>query len=193
MSNIVIAGDTSGSVTLQAPAVAGGSVQTFTSASGTIAPLVRDTAVTASGTSFDFTGIPNWAKRITVMFSGVSTNGTSGIYIQLGDAGGIENTGYSSTSFRADATTVATSTGAGAGYLVASIITSNATSGLFTITNISGNTWVIYGGVYGATTTLYITCQGTKTLSDVLTQVRIATVNGINTFNAGTVNILIEG
>jgi len=37
--------------------------------------LTLATAQTASGTAVDFTGIPSWVKRITVMFSGVSTNG----------------------------------------------------------------------------------------------------------------------
>ena len=58
-------------------------------------PLVSGTAVAStSGTSIDFTSIPSWVKRITLMLAGVSTNGTSDPLIQLGDSGGIENTGY---------------------------------------------------------------------------------------------------
>lgn len=41
-----------------------------------IYPLVAATAVAStSGTSIDFTGIPAWVRRVTVMFNGVSTNG----------------------------------------------------------------------------------------------------------------------
>jgi hypothetical protein len=47
-----------------------------------------------SGTSIDFTGIPAGAKRITVMFSGVSLSGSASYLFQLGDAGGFETTGY---------------------------------------------------------------------------------------------------
>jgi hypothetical protein len=36
-------------------------------------------------------------------------------------------------------------------------------------------------------------CAGTKTLSDTLTQIRITTVNGTDTFDAGSVNIIYEG
>jgi hypothetical protein len=61
---------------------------------GTLYPLVSDTAKSATGTSVDFTGIPSWAKRVTVMFSGVSTNGASVPLIQLGTSSGVENTGY---------------------------------------------------------------------------------------------------
>ena len=50
---------------------------------------------TTSGTSITFTGIPSWVKRITVMFNGVSTSGTSPVQIQLG-AGSVTTTGYSS-------------------------------------------------------------------------------------------------
>jgi hypothetical protein len=58
--------------------------------------LVLTTSVnTTSGTSIDFTGIPSWVRRITVMLLAVSTNGTSGVQIQLGDSGGVETTGYS--------------------------------------------------------------------------------------------------
>ena len=37
-----------------------------------------------SGTSIDFTSIPSWVKRITVMFNGVSTNGSNNLLIQIG-------------------------------------------------------------------------------------------------------------
>jgi hypothetical protein len=61
---------------------------------GNDSQLVSGVAVSATGTAIDFTGIPSWAKRITVMFSGVSTNGSSILQIQLGDSGGVETTGY---------------------------------------------------------------------------------------------------
>src|SRR3990167_10877162 len=47
-----------------------------------------------SGTSIDFTSIPAWAKRVTVQFVGVSTNGTSVPIVQIGDSGGLETSGY---------------------------------------------------------------------------------------------------
>lgn len=42
---------------------------------------------TTSGTSIDFTGIPAGVKRITVMFNGVGSSGTSAFLIQLGTSG----------------------------------------------------------------------------------------------------------
>ena len=43
-------------------------------------PFTAGTFVaTTSGTFVDFTGIPSWVKRITVMFNGFSTSGTSAL------------------------------------------------------------------------------------------------------------------
>ena len=62
----------------------------------TIGVVNSKTAVaTTSGTAIDFTGIPAGVKRITVMFNGVSTNGTSNYLLQLG-SGSVQTTGYSS-------------------------------------------------------------------------------------------------
>ena len=155
--------------------------------------LVSGTAVAStSGTSIDFTGIPSWVKRITVMFSGVSTNGTSAFQIQLGDAGGFETSGYLSTS------TVIASASVGAvaatsGFLLTTASTgTDIISGLMSIVTTGANNWV-YSSVVKRTTA--ITCQsgGDKTLSDTLTQIRITTVNGTDTFDAGTINIMYEG
>jgi len=50
-----------------------------------------------SGTSIDFTGIPSWVKRITVMFNGVSTNSTNPIQVQIG-SGSYTTTSYTGRS-----------------------------------------------------------------------------------------------
>ena len=57
-----------------------------------------------SGTSIDFTSIPSGTKRITISYSGVSTSGTSKPIVQLGDAGGVETSGYLGAGFRNGAT-----------------------------------------------------------------------------------------
>lgn len=195
MSSVVISGNTSGSVSLVAPDVAGSSVQTLASVSGTLAPLVSGTAVTASGTTVDFTGIPSWAKRITVMGVGVSGSGTSQQMIQLGDSGGIETTGYLSTgatggSLNSTGGTIFT-TGFGLCptaiatqvlnfSLVLSIVDPSTNTWMASLSgNISSNTYGIFGG-------------GSKSLSATLDRIRITTVNGTDTFDAGTINIMYE-
>ena len=203
-------GATSGYVELNAPDAAGSNTLTLptgngnadqvlsTNGSGTLSFVDRGrmTLATAqnstSGTSIDFTGIPSWVKRITVMFNGVSTSGTSNYLIQLGDSGGIETTGYLATSSGVD-TAVATSTYT-AGFGLRSGNPSNVIQGLLTISLFgSSNTWIAAGTFGSIATTFSLIMNGTKSLSDTLTQVRITTVNGTDTFDAGSINIMYEG
>jgi hypothetical protein len=191
--SIVLLGSTSGSCTLQEQAVAGTSVLTLPVGTGTVvannvnSAIVSGTAVAStSGTSIDFTGIPSWVKRVTVMFQGVSTNGTSNLQIQLGDAGGIEATSYVAASQSLSAATSSTT-----GF----IFTQNSTAsdlwhGQMIISLIGSNAWA-YTSVANNPTSIR-SSAGTKTLSDVLDRVRLTTVNGTDTFDAGTINILYE-
>jgi len=145
-----------------------------------------------SGTSIDFTGIPSWVKRITVMFNGVSTNGGSNYLLQLGDVGGVENTGYVSGVSFAQISNQAGASNSTVGYiLINGVLAANTYSGHVVLTNISGNTWVS-SHVIGVQTTYNYFGGGTKTLSDTLDRVRITTVNGTDTFDAGSINILFE-
>jgi len=169
------------------------SSSTVAGATGTLYPLVSGTVVAStSGTSIDFTGIPSWVKRITVMFNVVSTNGTSIPLVQLGDSGGIETTGYISISTSLqNAFSIATSS-SNAGFHVFSGSASGIIIGPFVITNVSGNLWVAsFNGVNQGFTSGLLSA-GNKTLSDVLTQVRITTTNGTDAFDAGSINILYE-
>jgi hypothetical protein len=163
-------------------------------ANGVNGSLVSGTAVAStSGTSIDFTGIPSWVKRITVMFQGVSANGTSVIQIQIGDSGGVETTGYLGA---AGYIQNASSTGCASftsGFAITSAI--NATSvyhGSMIITLLGSNAWVANGAFARSDVAVQNFGQGSKALSDTLTQVRITTVNGTDTFDAGTINILYE-
>jgi hypothetical protein len=152
--------------------------------------LQRGTAVTASGTSVDFTGIPSWVRRITVMFSGVSTNGTSEMLVQIGDSGGIETTGYDAI-YGAIITSTAGTGNATTGFTLGVSTAATTRSGLVTITNLSGNIWVSSGNLYETTARIALIAGG-KTLSATLDRVRITTVNGTDSFDAGTINILYE-
>jgi hypothetical protein len=153
--------------------------------------ITAATAVTASGTSVNFTSIPSWVKRITVMFSGVSTNGSSIIQMQLGDSGGIETTGYSGQAWAASINSGVVTTGL---YASTSNAAGNLWSGVVQFVLQTGATWV-GTGILNITQAGNVGVQtmSVKTLSDTLTQVRITTVNGTDTFDAGTINILYEG
>jgi hypothetical protein len=157
--------------------------------------IVRATAVAStSGTSIDFTGIPAWTEKITVMFSGVSLNSTGAFLIQLGDSGGVETSGYDATLIigsNGSANTVNASVAGFPFYSGSAVFT---LSGSMIITNITGNTWVEQGVFNNSVTTPFVTSTaGTKTLSATLDRVRITTTTGTDTFDAGSVNIIYEG
>ena len=155
--------------------------------------ISRGTSVTASGTSVDFTGIPSWVKRITVMFAGVSTNGTSVPLIQIGDSGGIETTGYlGATSYFSFTAAASINSTTGVRLDNGADSASNIRQGHIVICNLTGNTWTFSGSVGLSDTTRSCFVSYSKPLSDVLTQVRITTVNGTDTFDAGSINILFE-
>lgn len=185
-----------GSVEINPPATASNFVATMPAGTGTVAVqgastnIVSGTSVTASGSSVDFTGIPSWVKRITVMFSGVSTSGTSSPLIQLGDSGGFETTGYDAKStINGSATSAGTSYTTGFG--IRSSLATNIISGPMRFEKLDGNTWV-GSGVLAVSGDNTLQSAGVKTLSDTLTQVRITTVNGTDAFDAGTINIMYE-
>lgn len=154
--------------------------------------IILGTAVaTTSGTAVDFTGIPSWAKRITVALKGVSSSGSSVITVRLGTSGGIESTGYEGAVANqgASGTYSNLSTGFACTQTAAAV---NAISGLLTIVHMGGNTWLC-SGMVGYTNTAYLTpVAGAKSLGGVLDRIRLTTESGSDTFDAGSVNILYE-
>ena len=189
MSSLVLSGDTSGTVSLSVPAVAGSNTLTIQAATATNSINTLATAVpSTSGTSIDFTSIPSWVKRITVMFAGVSLSGTSSVLVQIG-AGGVTTSGYSSGSFQQDADSTST-----AGFIVRGASASDNLHGRMEISVLNSATyvWTENHGCFRSGG-VSVAGGGSVTLAGVLDRVRITTVNGTDTFDAGSINILYEG
>jgi hypothetical protein len=152
----------------------------------------RGTAVAStSGTSIDFTSIPIGASRITVMYSGISVSGTSNLIIQVG-AGSVTTSGYTSSLSLAVNATLSTTTST-AGLLFASGASAVlAYSGQMIISTLGSNRWVcsVNSNDDGGARTNF--GAGSITLGGALDTVRFTTVNGTDTFDAGTINILYE-
>jgi hypothetical protein len=189
LSSVILTGDTSGTLTVSAPLVAGSNTVTLPAATGTISLLAQATAVAStSGTSIDFTGIPSWAKRITVMLNAVSGSGTSNFMIQLGDSGGVETTGYTGAVNR-ESNILGFSTG-----FILMFNTSAVNTHIIpvVINNVNANNWMC--SFISTRSDTYVSYgAGSKELSATLDRVRITTVNGTDTFDAGSINIMYEG
>ena len=150
--------------------------------------ITLSTAVAStSGTSIDFTALPSWVKRITVIFSGVSVNGTANILIQLG-SGSVTTSGYASQSYGTNNAGI-TSTSGFACLVGAS---SQSILGTVTINLITGNTWVSSHGYTIPGSTVSTVGGGNVTLGGSIDRLRITTTNGTDTFDAGSINILYE-
>jgi hypothetical protein len=151
--------------------------------------LTSATAVAStSGTAIDFTSIPSWVKRITVIFNGVSLSGTDDLLVQLGVSGNYTAT-YASTcaGIAGGGANISTST---SGFVIRNSGAGVITSGAMTICNITGNVWVAsYAGKQS--TTAVQAGGGDVSLSGTLTSLRI-TDTGTNTFDAGSLNIIYE-
>lgn len=156
-------------------------------------PLTLGTSqATTSGTSKDFTGIPSWVKRITVVFSQVSLSGSANTMVQIG-SGSFTTSGYayfwSATQTGSLANYIST-----AGFVADGGTTTVVFSGTMVLSKVTGNTWVATGLGGGTNSGNYRSWQGggDVSLSGALDRIRITTVNGTDTFDAGSINILYE-
>lgn len=150
--------------------------------------------VTVSGTSVDVTSIPAAAKRITMSFSGVSTNGTSQMLLQLGDSGGVETTGYLGNGAAVVSGTPGVTT-ATAGFLVGrNTAAAQLTHGTVTLTlmDVTTNLWACAGVLADSASGLTLLVAGTKALSATLDRVRLTTIGGTDTFDAGSISVTWE-
>lgn len=180
-----------GSVTLSEPTTSVDYAVTLPQANCTLSTIISGTVqATTSGTSIDFTGIPSWVRRITVMYRGVSTNGANNTIIQLGTSSGVDTSGYIGT-FGVINAGVATQTSSTTGFMTSSQTAARIASGIATIVLIDTNVW-IFSSTMKSDTTVVAFSAGEKALSGTLDRVRITTTGSVDTFDAGSVNILYE-
>jgi hypothetical protein len=164
--------------------------------------LIQGSAWTStSGTSHSWTGIPSWAKKITIIFKGVSTTAISSstnsrIIIQVGH-GTATASGYATNcgAIGSGANNTNSSGSVTSGFPINGYAMANATtfSGTAVITNVTGNVWVCSGVMADTSATSAVTIFGGDiSLGSSLDMVQVTTVGGTDTFDAGSVNILVE-
>ncbi len=152
------------------------------SATGTIyfdgveaAPVMLDaygyaSVATTSGTSQTITGIPAHINELDIFGVGISLNaGGEGVHLRIGDAGGVETTGYSA-NLDTDTTRVSLGLLASAGDVANFYVKARRTPGT--------NTWDFTGWrtltVSGTATFV----SGRKTLSETLDRVSVIATGG---------------
>jgi hypothetical protein len=161
--------------------------------SATLSPLVLMNPVSLSGTTSTITGIPPWAKRVTVLYAGLSGNGSADPILRLGTSGGIVSSGYIGNTFDyAAGNQYTTAMGLCASSSVAAAYNVNGRVELFLI-NASSNQWV------GSVTSGLNPTGGeggaggySISLSGALTQVQLTWSNGTDAFDAGTFNVMYQ-
>ena len=187
-------GVTAGTViTAQLTGTAGSTGDYTVSTSQTVA----STTITVVGV--DFLSIPSWAKRVTVILAGFSTSGTSPYLIQLGTSSGVASSGYVgnnnsiATGSSAPGATLALSSGFALTVDATRTTAASVYTGSTIFTLVSGTLWVGIGtGTSDVASGTMFGVSGTKTLAAALDRVRITTVGGTDTFDAGSINILYE-
>lgn len=157
----------------------------------THAPVLT-TEQNLSSTYVDVTGIPSWAKRVSLTFRNVSPSAAANISIQLGTSGGMVTSGYVGA---VDTWTTSSGVAAWSGNSceIASIATAtNSITGIATFVLVTGTTWVMSS--VGATVNATGIHQGAGSipLGNTLTQLRFTTVAGTATFDSGSISVLYD-
>jgi hypothetical protein len=157
-------------------------------------PFTAIGSQSATGASITFSGIPSWARRVTIVLDSLLMATSDTPIIQLGTSGGAETTNYASTAVAANGGNVNKydpSFGVpGPGFvLTGSSGTTN--TGQIVLSHIGGNVWVAFGNVGGYALNNVYVMTGRKALAAALTQVIIKSQFGANLLS-GAVNVFYE-
>jgi len=163
--------------------------------SGAVLGITSNTAVTpTSGTTVTFTNIPSWAKRITIMMTGLTYSTTISMNMQIG-SGSVTTSGYTSVgSAVLPASVTGVSTGSGTGIQTHGSYTGPVSGQfVFTLLNSATNLWLGSGSIAYSGQPTVQTATGYIALAGALDRVQINTIAGTATISAGSINILYEG
>lgn len=158
-------------------------------------PVLMASQTSTSGTTVTFSGVPSWAKKITISFDGVSLSDNDAIAVQLGISSGVVTVGYASTSVyledgggAAAATNTNNST---TGFIILSNAAGDAFTGHMILTRINTTRWISsHTGNKGTAETVW--GGGSVTLSADLTSIHITDSSGGGSFDAGLIGVMYE-
>jgi len=179
-----------GSGTVSATATGGALLTPTALAQGTQGYTLTEDTATTSGTSITVSSIPSWARKVHIIFNGVSTSGTSIPIIQIGPVAGVETTGYLANAQEGTgnyASTVGFPLGGGT-------LATSKLGGVLTLfcASISNNTWIASGNIAHIDSSTVSSLGGTKSLAGALSVFKLTTVGGSDTFDFGSISIAYE-
>lgn len=161
-------------------------------------PLTLGTSQpSTSGTAIDFTAIPSWVKRVSVLFNSVSLSGSSLIICQIG-SGSFKTTGYDSYVNSFDSGPGGTSFTNGFG-LSENTINAAIYHGQIVMSKLSDHNWTASVLLASTGSAVMSFGAGSVSLSGSLDRLRITTAStatgstfGVDTFDNGSINIMYE-
>lgn len=152
------------------------------------------TPITTNGAAaYEFTTVPAWAKKVTLLLRNVSVTGAvSGWFrLQLGTSGGYVTSSYTSTVTAINSTAATASGFDNIGFMPAfSVADAELYSGTISFSEIETNVWVMSSNLKASTTRMCFG-SGDVSLGAELTSIKLAILSA-GTFDGGTINVLYE-
>ena len=172
--------------TIISPTISGAVMNTMASS-----VLTSGTSQSASGTTVSFTGIPSWAKRITILMFEVATV-SSGIPAIRAGTGSYESLNYLAVNSNINGSTTPGSASATTSWdLITGGGSGNVYTGQVVITRVTGNYYTIASQIRYSTSSSTLT-TGYKQFSATIDRIQLLMSTGADTFNAGSINIMYE-
>jgi len=150
--------------------------------------IVLATPQTATGTEVAFTGIPSWAKRITIMFNLVSLDSGADFQIQLGTSSAYINSGYTARTQEEDgvpAVTINTTA-----FIIYNGGSSSSHCGKFEIDKFSDTAYTFIGQTTATDSSATQAYGVLNSISGTIDRLRILPTSG--NFDGGSINISYE-
>jgi len=149
---------------------------------------------TTSGSGITFGSIPSGVQHVVMMVEGTSPGSDGDIYIQLGDGGGLETSGYIASGgyvLQVGTTGVTRSTSSFIWRMEGDPAWTYHGAMQFFLKDATNNTWVaVQGGSHGNTDRQATVGGGSKSLSAALTQIKVFPQTG--DFDAGSISIMYK-
>ena len=128
-----------------------------------------------------------------MVFDKVSIDGGDDFLLQIGDAGGIEDTGYDSGSPELGDSISGSAEISTTGFAIYSNSAGYTLTGTVRLHNVTGNVWVANGSLFlgndGSDRAITAIVNGRKALSAQLDRVRLTTDDGSDLFDGGQVAV----